>query len=245
VPVLESEKQLVHNSFAFALFLFESGKNDKSHLEYIVRDFWVKVVPHGNMLDYFRTAFPKVKFKIHEAKGIKLGNVEIKVFALLCKVAYGHAEVVECSAYEMLLPVNLDFHHEPCTGGILAMHIKHGISVEPSFAKLLAAQNVDFFNGAFKPISEESIQKEQKEFCASLVGEGFFESEIQRERCKPRKIFNAAGRASLGNRHKTSFEGNMVRGNRIVYNKLRQCRRCNKGINVENWNKNTKTEIEK
>jgi hypothetical protein len=170
-------------------FLFKSGKNNKSHLQRIVADFGVKVVPNRQMLNYFRAGLPKVKVKIKKADGVELGNVEVVFLPLFRKVGYGHAKVVECSAYEMLLLVNLNFHNEPCTGGILAIDIKHRFTVELSFAKLLSAQYAHLFNGAFEPVGEECIEEEQKEFRASLVGESFFESEIQSERRKPRKCF--------------------------------------------------------
>jgi hypothetical protein len=194
----------------------------------------VKVVPDGQVLHYFRTRLAEVKVKIQKADGVKLGNVEVVLLSFLCKVGYGHAEVVESPAYEMFLLINLDFHNEPCTGGILTIDIKHRFAVEFSFTELFATQYVHLFNGAFKPVGEKCVQKEQKEFRASLVGEGFLESEIQSKRSEPRKFFNTTGRASFGHRHKTSFERNRVRGNRILYNKLRQCRRCNKGIILEN-----------
>jgi hypothetical protein len=134
----------------------------------------------------------------------------------------------------MLLLVNLDFHNESSTGGVLAINIKYRFAVELSFAKLLATQYVDLFNGAFQLLGENGVQKEQKEFRASLVGKGFFKSEIQSERSELRK-FRSAGKASFGNRHKTSFKWNKARGNRIVYNKSGNGYAAyNKEKNVEN-----------
>jgi hypothetical protein len=185
------------------------------------------------MLNYFRAGLAKVKVKIKKADGVELGNVEVILLPFLRKVCYGHAEIVECSAYEMFLLVNLDFHNEPCTCSILAIDIKHRFAVEPSFAKLFSAQYAHLFNGALQFFGEKCVEEEHKEFRASLVGESFFESEIQSERCELRKLFNTAGRASLGYRHKTSFKGNAVRGNKTVYNKWRQYRRCNKEMNIE------------
>jgi hypothetical protein len=202
-------------------------------LQHIVTDFGVQVVPNGQMLDYFRAGRSKVKVKIQKADGVEFGNVEVVLLSLLRKVSYCHAKVVECSAYEMFLLINLDFHNEPCACGIFAIDIKHRFAVELSFTELLSAQYAHLFNWAFKPVGEECVQKEQKEFRASLIGECFLESEIQSERGELRKFFNATGRASLGNRHKTSFEGNTIKGNKTVYNKWRRCHRC-KNINIEN-----------
>jgi hypothetical protein len=193
-------------------------------LQHIVTDFGVKVVSNGQMLDYFRAGLPKVKVKIKKADGVELWNVEVVLLSLLRKVGYGHAEVVESAAYEMFLLINLDFHNEPCACGIFAIDIKHSFAIELGFSKLLSAQYAHLFNRAFKPFGEKRVQKEQKEFRASLIGECFLESEIQSKRRELRKIFNMTGRASFGNMHRTSFKGNAVGENKTVYNKWRQCR---------------------
>jgi hypothetical protein len=157
------------------------------------------------MLDYFRATFSKVDVKIKKADGIELWNVEIILLPLLRKVCYGHAEIVESTAYEMLLLVNLDFHNEPCAGGILAIDIKHRFAVELGFAKLLSVQYAHLFNGAFKPVGKESVEEEQKEFRASLVGEGFFESKVQSKRGEP---------WFFRNRHKPPYEKKSYKKNR-------------------------------
>jgi hypothetical protein len=119
---------------------------------------------------------------------------------------------------------------------------------EPKFSELLNFQNKRYcvsysvnnyycsnnLNSVNSGSDEKAVNATNQEN-PLIGGIGVQTIEIQRERCKPRKFGTVAtGRACLGNRHKTSFEGNRVKGNRIVYNKWRQCRRCNKRINVEN-----------
>jgi len=188
VTVFERKKNFIHNRFTFALFLLKFRQYNENHLQNIVADFGVLVVPQGQMLDYLRAAFPKVKVKFQEADGIEFGNVEVILFPFHRKTAYNHTKVKESPLYEMFLPFNLDFHHKPCAFGIPAMNIKNGISIEPRFSKQFVV-NVDYlFDRAFQLLGEECIEKEQKEFRALLVGKCFFESRIQSERSKPRQF---------------------------------------------------------
>jgi hypothetical protein len=239
VPVQEEEKDFIHNRLALTLRLAKSGQNDKSHLKHIITDFRVLVVPHGQMLHHFRTALAKIKVKIKETDRIKLGNVEVIFFALLRKISYNHAKVVESPPYEMLLLLNLNFHYEPGASGIFAIYIEYGVAVKPCFAKLLAIHNADILNGVSQLLSKKCVEQEHKRFRALLVSKGFFESEVQSKRSELR-MFNVAGFASFTHGHNTSFKGDKVNGPRILYKKIGSYAVCN-SLNIEKFDVATKT----
>jgi hypothetical protein len=191
VPVRESEQDFIHNRLAFTLGFGEPRQNDECHLEHIITDFGVPVVPHGQVLHYLRAVLPKIKVKVHKTDGVEFGNAEVKTFALLGDIAYSHAEVIESASYEMLLPINLNFHNEPCAFGILAIDIEYSVPVEPCSSELLTIYYAYLFDGAFEFFRKESVEEEQKEFRALLVGECSFECEVQSKRSELR-MFEAS-----------------------------------------------------
>jgi hypothetical protein len=133
----------------------------------------------------------------------------------------------------MLLLVNLNFYNEPGTCGILAINIEYGFSVEPCFSKQFVTDNAHILNRTSQLLGEKRIEQEQKPFRALLFGKGFFESEVQSKRSKLR-VFNGAGRASFTHGHNTSFKGDKVNGNRILYKKSDSYAVCN-SLDIEKF----------
>jgi hypothetical protein len=227
MTVFERKNNLIHNSFALALFFLEPRQDYIYHLQNIITDFRVLVVSQGQILDYFRTALPKIKLKLQEANGIELGNIEIIVFPFHRKTAHNHTKVKESPFYKMLLPFNLNFHREPCTCGIFAINIKYGISIEPRFSKQFVVNVNNLFDRAFQLFGKKSIEKEQKEFRALLVSKCFLERRIQSKRSKLRQFFG----------HSNPREKNLCD---II--KPLPCRANVEKENIENLKQNTYTQ---
>jgi hypothetical protein len=119
------------------------------------------------MLNNFRTILAKVKVKFQKTDGIEFGNIEVKAFTLLCKVAYNHAQVKESPAYEMLLLVNLNFHDKPSTCSIFAIDIKYGFAVKLCFPKLLIMLTSLIGHRSFSARNVLSRNKSLSELCSS------------------------------------------------------------------------------
>ena len=179
VSVFKRKNNLIHNRFTFALFLLKSRQNDIDHLQNIVADFRVLIVPQGQILNHLRAAIPKIKLRLQETDRIELGNIEIILFPFHRKTAYNYAKIKESPL----------FHNKPCACGIPAINIKHGIPIEPRFPKQFVVNIYYLFDRTFQLLGKKSIEQEQKQFRASLVSKCFFESGIQSERSKPRQFF--------------------------------------------------------
>jgi hypothetical protein len=182
VTVLEGKEKLVKKRFALALGLFEPRQDYESHLEHIVANLRMPVVPQRQVLDCLCAGFAEVKVKLQKADGVELGNVEVVFISFLRKAAYSHTEIVKSPAYEMLLLFYLDFHNESCTCGIFAIDVKHCIPVELSLSEQFTAYYAHLFDGCLQLFCEKGVEEEQKEFRSLLVSKGFFESGIQSKR---------------------------------------------------------------
>jgi hypothetical protein len=170
----------------------------------------VKFVGKGNVLNNLIAVFPEIRVKVEETERVNNGNViVIRDFlplafhpAFLGKVGYRYAKVEEASFDKVLLFLHLHFNDEPCPTGILALYVKHGTPVSPCFASLDGVYYFDILYGFFENSLEESVEEEQKEFLALLVGEGFFESEVQSERSELRMFETAIESRSFKNKKK-------------------------------------------
>jgi hypothetical protein len=210
--ILEYEKHPVKVAPAFLLSLIKFGKTDKSHIYIVIANLRMKHIVERNILDNLIAVFPEIRVKVEETERMDYRNVVVVRdflppalhFPFLGKVGYRHAEVEEAPLDKVLLILYLHFNNEPCPTGILALYVKHGTPVSPCFANLDGVYYFDILYWFFENSLEESVEEEQKEFRASLVGEGFFESEVQSKRSELRMF--ETGIDSRGFRHNPPVE---------------------------------------
>jgi hypothetical protein len=88
------------------------------------------------------------------------------------------------------------------------LHVKHGSSASPSFARQNGLYDFHVCDGDFENSFEESVEQEQEQVFALLVGKGFFECEIKRER------------GELALRSKLRFANNSLSGHNASFEKL-------------------------
>jgi hypothetical protein len=183
---------------------------------YVVSNLRVKVVGKGNVLHNHVAALPEIRIKIEEADGVNNRDVVVVwdflsfalFFAFFGKVGYRHAQVEEASLDKMLLFLNLHLDNKPCAGGILALHVKHRPSASPCFAGQNCLYDFHVCDGGFEDFFEEGVEQEQEQVFALLVGKGFFEREIKRER------------GELALRRKLWFANKCLSGHNASYEKL-------------------------
>jgi hypothetical protein len=85
------------------------------------------------------------------------------------------------------------------------MHIEHCASAFSAFGLLNWVYNLYVCNGFFENSFEERVEQEQKQVLALLIGKGFFESEVKRERSEPTLQRRLAFANNGLFKHNTSF----------------------------------------